>query len=35
VVPYWDGKPPSFAQDAKGALDRRAIAARIAAAIRD
>ena len=35
VVPYWNGKPPSFVQDAQGQLDRKAIAARIAAAIRD
>ena len=35
VVPYWNGRPPSFALDAQGQLDRKAIAARIAAAIRD
>ena len=35
VVPYWNAAPPSFAQDAQGQLDRKAIAARIAAAIRD
>jgi len=35
VVPYWNGAPPSFAQNAQGQLDRKAIAARIAAAIRD
>ncbi|MGH8157415.1 MAG: HIT family protein [Rhodanobacter sp.] len=35
VVPYWNGTPPSFAQDAQGQLERKAIAARIAAAMRD
>jgi histidine triad (HIT) family protein len=35
VVPYWNGAPPSFAQNAQGQLDRKAIAARIAAAIGD
>lgn len=35
VVPYWNVTPPAFAQNAQGKLDRRAIAARIAAAMRD
>lgn len=33
VIPHWNGKPPAFARDAKGKLDRQALAARIAAAI--
>lgn len=34
VEPHWNGKPPAFTRNAQGRLDRRAIAARIAAAIR-
>lgn len=34
VEPHWNGKPPDFARDAQGKLDRRAMAVRIAAAIR-
>lgn len=35
VVPHWHGKPPAFARDGQGKLDRQAIASSIAAAIRD
>ncbi len=34
VVPHWEDAPPEFARDADGKLDRAAMAARIAAAIR-
>ena len=33
VIPHWNGKPPSFARDKSGQLDRKALAARIAAAM--
>ncbi|MFZ0871047.1 MAG: HIT family protein [Rhodanobacter sp.] len=33
VIPCWNGKPPSFARDKNGQLDRKALAARIAAAM--
>jgi len=33
VIPYWNGKPPSFTRDQSGQLDRKALAARIAAAM--
>jgi histidine triad (HIT) family protein len=33
VIPCWNGKPPSFARDKSGQLDRKALAARIAAAM--
>jgi diadenosine tetraphosphate (Ap4A) HIT family hydrolase len=35
VIPRWDDAPPEFARNANGTLDRPALAARIAAAIRD
>jgi len=35
VVPHWDDAPPEFARAADGKLDRTAMAARIAAAIRN
>lgn len=34
VVPHWEDAPPEFARNADGKLDRTAIAARIAAAIK-
>jgi len=34
VIPCWNGKPPSFARDRNGQLDRKALAARIASAMR-
>jgi histidine triad (HIT) family protein len=34
VIPCWSGKPPRFAQDAQGQLDRKALAAKIASAMR-
>ena len=33
VIPCWNGKPPRFARDKNGQLDRKALAARIAAAM--
>jgi len=33
VIPCWNGKPPRFALDKSGQLDRKALAARIAAAM--
>ncbi|MEO8856581.1 MAG: HIT domain-containing protein [Burkholderiaceae bacterium] len=33
VIPHWNGRPPDFARDDQGRLDRQAIAARIAAAM--
>ena len=33
VIPCWNGKPPSFARVKSGQLDRKALAARIAAAM--
>ena len=35
VLPQWDDEPPAFKRDADGKLDRVALAARIAASIRD
>ncbi|MFA6232136.1 MAG: HIT domain-containing protein [Rhodanobacter sp.] len=35
VVPHWVDAPPAFARNANGKLDRSALAARIAASIRD